>query len=185
MSKTSGLINDKLAILAQAPQAKNIKMCYNLGSINLEACAYEPIQGHLRALFHCRWTHFVWWSRDMVIGHPILFPNNQLKSVLIPNEKPWKTIVLHKCHAVGLQDVGASYLFIGSGTILDSPIFLFQHCNRICKHVLLKFIAVLDWYIRWNLGMHYKYILWYWIIYQLNINSSNYLGYTQLRWVCL
>ncbi len=47
-------------------------------------------------------------------------------------------------YAVGLQDVGASYLFIGSDTILDSPIFLFQHCNRICKHVLLKFIAMLD-----------------------------------------
>lgn len=71
----------------------------------------------------------------MVIGHPILFPNNQLKSVLIPNEKPWKKLSYTNDYAVGLQDVGDSYLFIGSDTILDSPIFLFQHCNRICKHV--------------------------------------------------
>ncbi len=49
MSKTSGLTNNKLAILAQAPQAKNIKMCYNLGSINWRLVLMNPskdIWGH-------------------------------------------------------------------------------------------------------------------------------------------
>jgi hypothetical protein len=42
MSKTSSLTKDKLAILAQAPQAKNLKMCYNLGSINWRLVLMNP-----------------------------------------------------------------------------------------------------------------------------------------------